>query len=450
MRVGRGTIMVTVFIIIFIKATASQICLNQQTYELDHQPNFCAKFDEAAAAAIGHREVGGAPIKSTDAPWHTIVALEGVGELNIRGGGSLITPRLVLTAAHLFWTNYDDGRVCPKYARDLQTAEECHGLKGGCPTACYRVTSDRVRLYFGVTSMDEQLPAPYTIDIIEFHPGWNKQSISNDLIDGHDMAIVRTNQNVEFSQTVQPVCLPNPELELELLTAGTGTSINGFGRDGKNGDMLATNLQQGCLFLVKTSTCREAYRPVARKNEAFFPQGELTGDQLCARGDGVDSCQVTQLKMGCFKGSSSLWNRSQLFFALTFFSHRRCSQGDSGGGLVVNREGRSLLVGVTSLGSTSCRTSLPGLYTNIFSHLPWIQQQMSTDQCLPWSACSASCSSPGQKVRTCSKVLEDGRPWFQDETRSCTLSCEGSEPLLLGGQLANPGQVLPTSQSSSS
>ena len=86
---------------------------------------------------------------------------------------------------------------------------------------------------------------------------------------------------------------------------------------------------------------------------------------------------------------------------------------------MVNREGRSLLVGVTSLGSTSCRTSLPGLYTNIFSHLPWIQQQMRTDRCLPWSVCSASCSSPGQQVRTCSGVREDGGPWFQDETRSC-------------------------------
>ena len=126
-----------------------------------------------------------------------------------------------------------------------------------------------------------------------------------------------------------------------------------------------------------------------------------------------------------------------------------CSQGDSGGGLVVNREGRSLLVGVTSLGSTSCRTSLPGLYTNIFSHLPWIQQQMSTNRCSPWSACSASCSSPGQQVRTCSGVLEDGTPWLQDENRSCNdpLCVPDKSPddvserlVILGGWVGNVSQ----------
>ena len=294
---------VPVVILILLQGAASQMCINQQISEQDQQltTDLCLKFD---AAAIDLRVVGGAPIKSTDAPWHTIVALEGSGELDftrILGGGSLVTPRLVITAAHLFWTNSLKSQVCPKHVRDLLTAKECHDLKGGCPKGCRRVASDSVQLYFGVTeAVGALLPPPYAIDGIELHPGYNKQSISNNVIDGHDIAIVRTNLNVEFHQTVQLICLPTPDLEFELLTAETGTSITGFGRDGKSGHNLAENLQQGCLHLVLNSTCREAYRPIARKAPSLFPQGELTGDQLCARGDGVDSCQVTTLRMGFF------------------------------------------------------------------------------------------------------------------------------------------------------
>ena len=155
-RPGRGAVCAMVVpgvILILIQGAASQMCLNQQISEQDQQltTDLCLKFD---AAAIDLRVVGGAPIKSADAPWHTIVALEGLGELDftrILGGGSLVTPRLVLTAAHLFWTNSIDGRVCPKHARDLMTAKECHDLKGGCPKGCRRETSDSVQLYFGVT-----------------------------------------------------------------------------------------------------------------------------------------------------------------------------------------------------------------------------------------------------------------------------------------------------------
>ena len=289
---------VTGVILILIQGATSKMCLNQHISEQDQQPNLCVKFD---AAAIDLRVVGGAPIQATDAPWHTIVALEGAGELDftrILGGGSLVTPRLVITAAHLFWTNSIKRHVCPKYARDLMTTEECLGLKGGCPKGCRRVASDSVQLYFGVTkAVGDLLPTPYTVDSIELHPGYNKQSISNDVIDGHDIAIVRTNQIVKFYQTVQLICLPTPDLEFELLTAETGTSITGFGRDGKSGHNLAENLQQGCLHLVLNSTCREAYRPIAHKAPSLFPQGELTGDQLCARGDGMDSCQVTILRI---------------------------------------------------------------------------------------------------------------------------------------------------------
>ena len=41
--------------------------------------------------------------------------------------------------------------------------------------------------------------------------------------------------------------------------------------------------------------------------------------------------------------------------------------GDSGGGLISSLDARPVLIGVTSLGSSGCRGSLPAMYTNLLA-----------------------------------------------------------------------------------
>ena len=110
---------------------------------------------------------------------------------------------------------------------------------------------------------------------------------------------------------------------------------------------------------------------------------DITGDQICARGETSNT--------GC---------------------HSDSCQGDSGGGLLAVRRGRNTLLGLVSFGETECGAGeepWPGVYTNISSHLGWIREAMLTVGNLSppawsdwsdWSPCSASCGLAGQRTRT--------------------------------------------------
>ena len=46
---------------------------------------------------------------------------------------------------------------------------------------------------------------------IVMHPGWDRTKHLNDILSGHDLALLRMEQGVDmYSRTTVPVCLPNP------------------------------------------------------------------------------------------------------------------------------------------------------------------------------------------------------------------------------------------------
>ena len=144
---------------------------------------------------------------------------------------------------------------------------------------------------------------------------------------------------------------------------------------------------------------------------------DITGDQICARGETDNT--------GC---------------------HSDSCQGDSGGGLLAVRRGRNTLLGLVSFGETECGAgdlgdlARPGVYTNISSHLGWIRDVMQTVGSLSppswsdwsdWSPCSASCGLGGQRTRT--RLCSQGQG--QDQSRL-------SPPLLglhVGPEVQCPG-----------
>merc|ERR1712106_210599 len=326
--------------IISLRMSKFQMCINDDSQQ--NKRNLCFGF---SGDALDLRVVGGANTNSLSAPWHSVITSgKNEGTLvieNMLGGGNLITTRIVLTAAHIFWGNSRNGHVCPKEVRELQSADECHALKNGCPKGCYRITESTVELFFGVTDIVNDKPKAFTISKLQFHSGFNRKSISNDIGAGHDLAVLRTSLTIELSPTIQPICLPHHTMVHDIGLPEQDATITGFGRDGRGRVAVVNRLQHGCLHIVDRDKCKHIFLPIAKNSTYIFKDGEWTGDQICAQGEGVDSCQ-----------------------------------GDSGGGLIVNVNNTNIIIGVTSFGSIRCRSNIPGMYTNIFTHLDWIQSYL--------------------------------------------------------------------------
>ena len=141
---------------------------------------------------------------------------------------------------------------------------------------------------------------------------------------------------VRIRQEVSPVCLPQPSSPVQ---AGAPVLVTGWGATSKGG-ILADRLQEVTVKVTDPKVCRQIYR------QAFAVVVELGPEILCAGHSegGRDACQ-----------------------------------GDSGGPLVSSSsssEGEDTsftLVGVVSAGIGCARRDVPGLYTDVVSHMQWIQ-----------------------------------------------------------------------------
>lgn len=148
----------------------------------------------------------------------------------------------------------------------------------------------------------------------------------------NDIAMLKTDKEVEFNDYVRPVCLPF-SLNLRELNINTSSFIvSGWGQT-----------EQGADSAV------QRYVEISGKNnevcdKAFAPLGiTLSEDQICVGGErGKDSCR-----------------------------------GDSGGPLIYEEGLVSYIIGIVSLGAQKCGTeNHPGVYTKVVNYLDWIEDVM--------------------------------------------------------------------------
>ena len=95
----------------------------------------------------------------------------------------------------------------------------------GCPCSWLSFPSSPFfQVYLGLTDVTKlELAQLYEVETIIIHPGWNLltkvrrpnnkslgRSISqdNNILDGHDIALIRLTREVTLSDTVWPACLP--------------------------------------------------------------------------------------------------------------------------------------------------------------------------------------------------------------------------------------------------
>lgn len=153
---------------------------------------------------------------------------------------------------------------------------------------------------------------------IIIHPLYNPSKIMN------DVALVRLNQKLEFSEHIQPAKLPSNNAYQTF--TNSPAVISGWGKIADNGTVVR-HLQYGYVTILDLNTCMTSYNP------GVVTQGNICLDNKKA---GVSSCN-----------------------------------GDSGGPLVSCVTGE--LIGVTSFGSSRGCEYSPSAYSRVTYFRDWIK-----------------------------------------------------------------------------
>ncbi|XP_055378938.1 uncharacterized protein LOC129610397 [Condylostylus longicornis] len=151
------------------------------------------------------------------------------------------------------------------------------------------------------------------------HPGWNPRRLI------HDIGLIRFPQPIVFTDSIQPIKLPNRN-KITSYEGQIGVA-SGWGRFQTSSPTISYFLRYVELPIISQASCLSNY--------PFL----LQPSNICTSGaNGKSTCT-----------------------------------GDSGGPLTVEEDGKKILIGITSFGSVfGCEKGFPGVYTRITSYLDWI------------------------------------------------------------------------------
>ncbi|XP_054858005.1 chymotrypsin-C-like [Eublepharis macularius] len=237
------------------------------------------------------RVVGGEDAKPHSWPWQISLQYNRNGAWSHTCGGTLIDASWVLTAAH-----------CISSSRT------------------YRVVLGKQNL-----EEEEAGSVAVAVEKLIVHEKWNSFLIVNDI------ALLKLAEPVEFSDTIQPSCLPAADT---LLAQDYPCYVTGWGRLWTNGP-ISNALQQGLLPIVDHQTC----------SQRDWWGSSVRTTMVCAGGDGVIS--------GC--------------------------NGDSGGPLNCQSANTWEVHGIVSFGSgLGCNTAKkPTVFTRVSAYNSWITEKMN-------------------------------------------------------------------------
>ncbi|XP_016967688.2 chymotrypsin-like protease CTRL-1 [Drosophila biarmipes] len=256
---------------------------------------------QCGLSPIQRRIVGGSTAELNSAPWMVFLHDQRV----FICGGSLITKDFVLTAAHCVLPT--PNRLLARLGEyDWTTEPDCYNRFVCAPP--YR---------------------DYTVTKIYTHPRYT--SIAN-----HDIALLKLNQSVVFTETIRPICVlmhENPDEWYWYVDAVKEFTLSGWGATEMYS--VSPRLQTVNLTQTERGICHDQHAP------------NVDHTHICAGNNYTYACT-----------------------------------GDSGGPLVttVYYDEREIhaQVGIVSSGSENCRGIT--VFTNVLSFTQWIAQTISYDE----------------------------------------------------------------------
>jgi len=193
-------------------------------------------------------------------------------------------------------------------------------------TAAHCLDTDPTHILLGAHSMSKPRPGQQLIAIAKAvqHFGYSSAPVKDDI------AVIKLQTPVNFTQTIQPACLP---ASLEQIPDGAPGIVAGWGLRKETDEDYPDLLQQA---IVPTYNFQDCLNTLFKKLDATT--------QFCAgypKG-GVDTCSE-----------------------------------DSGGPYILkNTAGKYVVQGIVSYGIGCARANRPGVYTRVSGYIPWINSQV--------------------------------------------------------------------------
>ncbi|XP_053667533.1 CLIP domain-containing serine protease B4-like [Anopheles marshallii] len=256
---------------------------------------------------LSDRIVGGQITELEEFPWSALIQYwrpEGFYEFYC--GGALINARYILTAAHCVKFLPQGWQISKVRLGEWDLATENDCSNGVCSPS----------------------PIDLALENIIAHRDYTGKNTSH----VNDIALMRLEQDVPWSSTIRPICLPVMDSIRNRNWVGMSSFAVGWG---KTETALASEKKLKVELNVRDLTnCLQAY-----SGNGIY----LKPSQMCAGGvRGKDTCT-----------------------------------GDSGGPLMAKVKGAWYLIGIVSYGANKCGTpGYPGIYTNVAMHMDWIESNM--------------------------------------------------------------------------